>query len=83
MARRNRNKYAAVAAARRGDWKAITDDTLDLLSSKELQVVAYELSTRRAPEQLRLMVLDELERARIEEDHAAETERCPSQPARL
>lgn len=38
--RRNRNRYAALAAARRGDWAAMTkEDHLDLLDVDMLNMV--------------------------------------------
>ena len=72
MPRRNRNRYAAIAAVRRGDWKAVTDDTLDLLSAVQLHELSSEMGRHKAPDWLLQKVADERKRAEIYEMHAME-----------
>ena len=72
MPRRNRNRYAAIAAVRRGDWQAVTDDTLDLLSAEQLHKLLSEMGRRKAPACLIQRVVGERKRAEIDEMHALE-----------
>lgn len=72
---RNRNRYAALAAARRGDWPAIKDDTLDLLELKGLaQVEGAARQHPRSPERDAALALirDEIMRREIDAAYAAE-----------
>ena len=66
------NRYAAIAAVRRGDWQAVTDDTLDSLSADQLQKLSSEMGRRNAPAWLIQRVADERKRAEIYEMHALE-----------
>jgi len=70
--RRNRNRYAALAAVRRGDWEAVTDDTLDLLTLHHLEVLVGEMQRRKPPAWLWDRVRDEMHRAEVNAMHAEE-----------
>jgi hypothetical protein len=69
---RKQNRYAALAAVRRCDWEAVTDDTLDILPLKHLHELMSEMGRRQAPQWLRGRVRDEIRRAEIDEMHAQE-----------
>jgi hypothetical protein len=76
MARRNRNKYAALAAARRGNWAAaVQHDHLDLLDEAMLTDV-FNMARRhpRSDERDQAMdvLRDELKRREIDAAHALE-----------
>lgn len=75
MARRN--KYAALAAARQGDWAAVMQlDNLDLLDERMLRQVlqqVYQHSDRGPEQQNAISVLrDEIRRCAIDAAHAQE-----------
>lgn len=77
MPRRNRNIYAALAAARRGDWAAVMQpDNLDLLDERMLNQVlgqARNHPDRSSARQAAInAVLDELHRCQIDAAHAEE-----------
>ncbi len=70
--KRNQDRYAALAAVRRCDWAAVTDDTLDLLPLRHLRDLIAEMGRRGAPDALKVRVFDEIRRAEIDEMHAVE-----------
>ena len=65
---RNRDRYAGLAAVRRGDWEAVTDRTLEELPLKHLYDLMAEMGRRDAPEWLRARVRDEVLRAQAHEE---------------
>lgn len=74
MSRRN-DRYAAFAAAKKGDFAAVTSETLDLLNTKNLQSLQTRLGYQPAsPERQAAMALvrEEMRRRQIDADHAAE-----------
>lgn len=77
---RNRNRYAALAAARRGDWAAMTkEDHLDLLDVDMLNMVisqALRHPDRSAERAHSVAVLrEEIHRREIDAVHAEEMRR--------
>lgn len=77
MAKRNRDRYAAIAAARRGDWAAVMEpDNLDLLDERMLNQVLEQIRNHPDHSAARkaavTAILDELERCRIDAAHAEE-----------
>lgn len=73
---RNRNIYAALAAARRGDWaNVVAPDNLDLLDEQMLlNVISMAQRRPRSGERDEAITVlrDELERRRIDAAHAME-----------
>ena len=57
---RKPNRYAAITAAKRNDWSAITPDTLFNLDFRQLNQLLRELGERKAPFAVMDLVQDEI-----------------------
>lgn len=77
MTRKN-NRYAAFAAAKRGNLAEVTEDMLDLLETRQLQQLQTRLGyVPASPEREAAMemVREEMRRRRIDVDHAMDMRR--------
>ena len=69
---RKDNRYAAIAAARKGEWSAITQSTLTGLDLRQLNQLLRELGERKAPFAVMDLVHDEIRHCQNQIEHRKE-----------